>query len=99
MMITRSRQPVCYLQRGEDGGGDDDEKPEVHVEELTDHIGHVGWENQQEQTQRYCSEVLPKTPEGQKNEGREEEIICLICTDMGILFSNSKKKAPIGLKI
>lgn len=99
MMIRRSRQPVCYLQRGEDGGGDDDEKPEVHVEELTDHIGHVGWENQQEQTQRHCSEVLPQTPEGQKNEGREGEIICLICTDTGILFSNSKKKAPIRLKV
>lgn len=50
---------VCHLQWGEDGGGDYDEKPEVHVKELTDHIGHVGWKDQQEQTQRHCSEVLP----------------------------------------
>ncbi len=37
---------VCYLQGGEDGGGDDDQKPEVHVEELADHIGHVGWKDE-----------------------------------------------------
>lgn len=55
---------MCYLQGGEDGGGDDDEKPEVHVEELTDHVGHVGWKDQQEQTQRHSSEVFPQTPAG-----------------------------------
>lgn len=57
---------ACYLQGGEDGRRDDDEKPEVHVEELTDHVGHVGWEDQQEQTQRHGSEVLPQTPTGAK---------------------------------
>lgn len=53
---------VRYLQWGEDWWGDDDEKPEVHVKELTDHIRHVGWKDQQEETQRHCSEVLPQTP-------------------------------------
>lgn len=31
------------------------------MEELTDHIGHVGWKDEQEETQRHCSEVLPQT--------------------------------------
>lgn len=34
------------------------------MKELTDHIGHVGGKDEQEQTQRHCSEVLPQTPEG-----------------------------------
>lgn len=55
---------VCvYLQWGEDAGGDDDEEPEVHEEELADHVGHVGWEDQQEQAQAHGPEVLPQAPE------------------------------------
>lgn len=50
---------LCYLQRGQNGRGNNDEKPEVHVEELTDHVGHVGREDQQEEAQRHCSEMLP----------------------------------------
>lgn len=63
-MCVRRYLLVRYLQGGEDGGGDDNEKPEVHVEELTDHVGHVGRKDQQEQTQRHGSEVFPQTPAG-----------------------------------
>lgn len=59
-LVCMSSSPIlCYLQRGQDGRGDNDEKPEVHVEELTDHVGHVGGEDQQEEAQRHCSEMLP----------------------------------------
>lgn len=64
---------VRHLQGSEDGGGDDDEKPEVHVEELTDHIGHVGWKDEQEETQRHCSEVLPQTPGKTDRRGSKRE--------------------------
>lgn len=60
---------VSYLQGCENGGGDNDEEPEVHVEELTDHIGHVGWKDEQKETQRHGSEVLPQTP---KKDGQRE---------------------------
>ena len=59
------------------------------MEELTDHIGHVGWKDQQEQTQRHRSEVLPQTPEGQTEEGAKEMMISSICSNMGILLTHS----------
>lgn len=62
---------VPYLKWGEDGRRDDDEEPEVHVEELTDHVGHVGREDQQEQTERHGSEVFPQTP-GESTDDRRE---------------------------
>jgi len=66
---------VCYLQWCEDWGGDDDEEPEVHVEELTDHIGHVGWKDQQEQTQRHRAEVFPQTPKRTESKRQEHQLL------------------------
>lgn len=48
------------------------------MEELTDHVGHVGWEDQQEQTQRHRSEVLPQTPAGQTTTWRKDKAISSI---------------------
>ena len=59
---------VRYLQRREDRGGDDDEEPEVHVEELADHVGHVGREDQQEEAQGHGTEVLPQAPAAERKE-------------------------------
>lgn len=57
---------TIYLQRCKDAGGDDDEKPEIHVEELADHVGHVSREYKQKQAQTDCTEVFPQAPAKRK---------------------------------
>lgn len=32
------------------------------MEELTDHVRHVGWKDQEEEAQGHGSEVLPQAP-------------------------------------
>lgn len=61
---TQEVQPHCvaHLERGKDATGDDDEKPEVHVEELANHVGHVRRENEEEQAEAHSTEVFPQTP-------------------------------------
>lgn len=70
--LTRLRRPVgdqeaqrgceAHLEGGKDAAGDDDEKPEVHVEELADHVGHVRGEHEEEQAEAHSTEVFPQTP-------------------------------------
>lgn len=65
MCISSSVRERCvYLQWREDAGGDDYEQPEVHAEELTNHVCHISREDQQEETQTDGSEVFPQAPEG-----------------------------------
>lgn len=55
-------QHKAHLERGKDAARDDDEKPEVHVEELANHVGHVRREHEEEQAEAHSSEVFPQTP-------------------------------------
>lgn len=56
------RHCEAHLERGKDAAGDDDEKPEVHVEELANHVGHVCREHEEEQAEAHSTEVFPQTP-------------------------------------
>lgn len=57
---------TAYLKGGEDAARNNDQQPEIHVEKLTDHIGHVSWKDQQEQAQTNSTKMLPEAPEKQQ---------------------------------
>lgn len=67
-LISEHRPPgaqrhcEAHLERGKDAAGDDDEKPEVHVEELANHVGHIRREHEEEQAEAHSTEVFPQTP-------------------------------------
>lgn len=55
---------LLYLQRSEHAAGDQDQQPEIQVEEVGDLVGHEARENQQEEAHADAAEMLPGAPRG-----------------------------------
>lgn len=53
------------------------------MEELTDHVRHVGWKDQEEEAQGHGSEVLPQAPVV----GKEGFVFLFYCMNSSIYLN------------
>ena len=71
------------------------------MEELADHISHVRWKDQQEETERNCTEVLPQTPTGRAAKPADEKagrLIAGFANTLSVRLMSKRQTACLGMK-